>query len=182
MVFPLYVVVAQSFGLQPCHSIYGKHMSENNQCPCGLEQVYSDCCGPYIEGAAIAATPEALMRSRYTAFSMDKVDYLKATWHPETLPEDLGEDEPSNWIGLEIIDWGMDDEEQDGEVEFKAKLIFDNKLELLHEVSQFDKIDGKWVYHSGEFKSDEAQVSKIPKSAPCPCGSGKKFKNCHYEA
>ncbi|MDQ4065551.1 MAG: SEC-C metal-binding domain-containing protein [Actinomycetota bacterium] len=25
----------------------------------------------------------------------------------------------------------------------------------------------------------QAQSSKIPRNAPCPCGSGKKYKQCH---
>ncbi len=153
---------------------------QSANCPCGLEQTYAECCGQYIAGTP-APTPDLLMRSRYTAFIKEDYDYIRATWHPETLPEDLGEEEPSNWVGLEIIEWAMDEEEVEGEVEFKASLIFDNKLELLHEVSDFEKIDGKWVYHSGEFKNDGTHITKISKSADCPCGSGKKFKRCHYE-
>ena len=26
---------------------------------------------------------------------------------------------------------------------------------------------------------DQASGSKIPRNAPCPCGSGKKYKKCH---
>ena len=87
---------------------------------------------------------------------------------------------------LSIVDLGIvddvavdDDEEVEGEVEFIAKLIFNNKLEVLHEVSQFEKIDGRWLYHSGEFKDVKDNSQKIKGSAPCPCGSGKLFKNCH---
>ncbi|EOV9223954.1 SEC-C metal-binding domain-containing protein, partial [Campylobacter upsaliensis] len=25
----------------------------------------------------------------------------------------------------------------------------------------------------------EAEFKKVPRNAPCPCGSGKKFKECH---
>jgi len=157
-------------------------LTAKSACPCDLESLYGDCCEKFISGKEIAETPDLLMRSRYTAFVVGAYDYLRATWSPETLPEDLSEDEPANWIGLEIIDWGMDEEEVEGEVEFKAKQIFDNKLEILHEVSTFDKIDGKWVYHSGEFKNDGDHITKISKTAECPCGSGKNFKNCHYQA
>jgi len=151
-------------------------------CPCGLNDDYSECCGRYIDGLDSAPEPESLMRSRYTAFAMQKIDYLKDTWHPETCPDDLDESEPSCWVGLEIISTAMDEDEIEGEVEFIAKLIYDNKLEVLHEVSQFDKIAGKWVYHSGEFKNPDQKASKISKNEPCPCGSGKNFKNCHYQA
>jgi len=147
-------------------------------CPCGSQTEFDHCCGLYIVGGTLAPTPETLMRSRYVAFTRNDLDYLKKTWHPETYPEDLGTEEPSNWVGLEIIEASEDEDE--GEVEFKAKLIYDNRLEVLHEVSYFDKVDGAWLYHSGEFEND-GKAEKISKSAPCPCGSGKKFGTCHFE-
>ena len=27
--------------------------------------------------------------------------------------------------------------------------------------------------------NDQATWGKVPRNAPCPCGSGKKFKHCH---
>ncbi len=149
-------------------------------CPCGSQKAYELCCGPYIEGTAIAAHAVDLMRSRYTAFVRGAYDYLKATWHPESCPEDLGQDEPSDWVGLEIIE-ASDEEDDEAEVEFKARLIFDNKLEVLHENSFFEKIEGRWYYHSGEFLNEEQEPKKIAKDAPCPCGSGRSFKSCHFK-
>ncbi|AJC86035.1 preprotein translocase subunit SecA [Campylobacter sp. RM16704] len=32
---------------------------------------------------------------------------------------------------------------------------------------------------SGVDESGEAQVTKVPRNSPCPCGSGKKYKDCH---
>lgn len=145
-------------------------------CPCGSQNPYEECCKKYLEGGALAPDCETLMRSRYTAFVKNDMAYLKKTWHPDTLPDDLT-DEPNDWIYLEII--SSDSGDTEGEVEFIAKLIYDGKLEVLHEVSSFEKIDGAWLYHSGEFEDDEVQVKKIKKSDPCPCLSGKVFKNCH---
>lgn len=150
----------------------------NALCPCGSETAFPECCGPFIEGTALAPTPEKLMRSRYVAFTKGDWDYLKKTWHPETCPEDLGEDEPSLWVGLKIIEASEDEDE--GEVEFEARLIHDNRLEVLHEISDFERIEGAWVYHSGEFLNDH-KPEKISRSQPCPCGSGKKFAQCHAQ-
>ena len=149
----------------------------SNSCPCGSQKEYPQCCGIYIDGDERAPTPETLMRSRYTAFTKQKMEYIVATWHPETRPEELSEDEPSNWIGLEILNSSEDGE--DGEVEFIAKLIYDGKIETLHELSEFERIDGAWLYVQGEFKNENNRVKKISKNEPCPCGSGKKFKRCH---
>lgn len=148
-------------------------------CPCGSQKTFALCCGRFLQEGQLAPDPESLMRSRYTAFCRNDVAYLKKTWHPETCPDDLDAEEPSNWIRLEIIEVSVEDDE--GEVEFKASLIFDNRLEILHELSYFDKIDGQWLYHSGEFQNEAQRPEKISKSAPCPCGSGKTFKQCHYE-
>jgi SEC-C motif-containing protein len=46
-------------------------------CPCGLPATYFSCCGRYHQGeqAGRAPTPEALMRSRYSAFVKDLRPY-----------------------------------------------------------------------------------------------------------
>lgn len=152
-------------------------MTELN-CPCGTKLAFAACCKPYLDGKADAATPEILMRSRYTAFTRGDFAYLKKTWHPDTVP-DLTAEEPSNWVGLEILRASAAADGETGEVEFLAKLIVGDRLETLHEVSDFEKIDGRWVYCSGEFKNEEPPA-KISMKMPCPCGSGEKFKHCHF--
>ncbi len=151
----------------------------SSPCPCGSKKTFEQCCGPFLKEGAQASDPVTLMRSRYTAFCIGDYSYLKQTWHPETCPDDLGSDEPSNWISLEILD--SDVEGDEGEVEFRACLIFDNKLETLHEISQFDRVDGRWLYHSGEFQNEGAKPKAISKTAPCPCGSGQVFGQCHFQ-
>ena len=149
------------------------------KCLCRSGNLYEECCKLFIEGGVNAPNPELLMRSRYTAFAKEKWEYLKYTWHPETVPDSL-EGESSTWIGLEIIDSDVDEDQCEGEVEFIAKLIYDDKLEILHEVSHFDLINGRWFYHSGEFQNEDQTARKISKSASCPCGSQKKYKNCKH--
>ena len=53
-------------------------MSDHPICPCGSQATYKECCGQYHSGAP-APTPEALMRSRFSAFVQNKTDYLMAT-------------------------------------------------------------------------------------------------------
>ena len=33
--------------------------------------------------------------------------------------------------------------------------------------------------HGGKADLSEDEMKGVPKNAPCPCGSGKKFKMCH---
>jgi SEC-C motif domain protein len=100
-----------------------------------------------------APTAEALMRSRYTAFVRSDVDYLLSTWHPETRPASLTLDaEPRpNWLGLdmrhhEAIDAGH------ARVEFVARCKIGGKACRLHEISRFERIEGRWLYVDGEVR------------------------------
>ena len=45
-------------------------------CYCGSKLAFAKCCKPYLEKHRAAPTPEALMRSRYSAFCTGDVDYL----------------------------------------------------------------------------------------------------------
>ena len=52
-------------------------------CPCESGQRFNKCCGPLLDGTAFAPTPEALMRSRCTAYVEENIDYLMQTWHQD---------------------------------------------------------------------------------------------------
>ena len=54
-------------------------------CPCGSGKPLSACCGPYLEGKEDPPTPEALMRSRYTAYTQGNLDYIEKTMKGNTL-------------------------------------------------------------------------------------------------
>lgn len=51
-------------------------------CPCHSGLSYSACCGPAHDDFTTVATPEALLRSRYAAFSLRLPGYLADTTHP----------------------------------------------------------------------------------------------------
>jgi SEC-C motif-containing protein len=51
------------------------------RCPCSSGLAYAACCKPFHDGRAEAPTPEALMRSRYAAFSLGVGEYLARTLH-----------------------------------------------------------------------------------------------------
>ncbi|TXH39839.1 MAG: hypothetical protein E6Q94_00490, partial [Burkholderiaceae bacterium] len=57
-------------------------------CPCGGPGPLAACCGRYIDAFDAMPAPDAasLMRSRYTAFVLQRADYLRATWHASTRP------------------------------------------------------------------------------------------------
>ena len=124
-------------------------------CPCrgaADAQPYAACCGRYHAGAdhLQAPTAEALMRSRYSAFVLDELDYLRATWHPSTRPAELTPNPPGlKWLGLEVRRATPIDADH-ATVEFVARHKLGGRAERLHELSRFVREDGRWLYVDGD--------------------------------
>ncbi len=128
-------------------------------CPCGSGKPYPTCCAPYLAGSAVAPTAEALMRSRYTAYTLLKEDYLLATWHASTRPSslELAEEVPTKWLGLEVKRHEQADAEH-AIVEFVARYKVNGRAHRLHEVSRFVREGGHWFYIDGVV--DDGAVGK----------------------
>ncbi|HEY7883715.1 MAG TPA: YchJ family metal-binding protein, partial [Cellvibrionaceae bacterium] len=90
----------------------------SQSCPCGSGHTYRRCCEPCHLGAAPAATPEALMRSRYSAFALGLAPYLLATWHSSTRPGNLNLSDSPQWQALHIF--SAQQQGNNGQVEFRA--------------------------------------------------------------
>jgi len=156
-------------------------------CPCGSTIGYEECCGPLIKGERQAATAEQLMRSRYSAYVLKEIGYLRSSLHPDHR-SDFNEKttrawaERSEWHTLEIrgtVGGGPDDSE--GEVEFIATFTDNGTKHEHHETSSFKKESGTWYLVTGKVMPPKQVVRAEPKTGrndPCPCGSGKKFKKC----
>jgi SEC-C motif domain protein len=141
----------------------------NLPCPCRVRDDlsnpldYASCCGRWHEGFANgehAPTPQALMRSRYTAYALlqgnavaprELRDYLMRTWHPSTAPGDL-DLTPLRWTGLDILHEAT--EGDSGVVEFVAHYKVNGRATKLHEVSRFAREGGAWRYIDGVVASD----------------------------
>ncbi|MCG6657555.1 YchJ family protein [Halomonas campisalis] len=145
---------------------------DRTACPCGSGQALADCCGRYHAGEP-APTPEALMRSRYSAFVLDLPDYLLATWHPSTRPSSLASDAATLWKRLEVLESGVEGER--GRVHFRATFREGRRWSVLEEASRFVREAGRWFYIDG---NPAVHRLKPGRNAPCPCGSGRKFKAC----
>jgi SEC-C motif-containing protein len=126
-------------------------MPNTGACPCGSGQTYDACCGPVHRGERPAGTALALMRSRFTAFSVGDTPYLIKSWHPETRPPAVELDDSVTWRRLQIVDTEAGDTDDDeGVVEFRATCVRDGQHEVLHERSRFARVNGQWVYLDGE--------------------------------
>lgn len=152
---------------------------KQNPCPCGSQTDYSQCCGAIISGQKKADTAEALMRSRYTAFTQANIDYIEATMRGQAA-ENFDRVESENWaqkaewLGLEVKN--AEATQPIAYVEFIAKYRFDGHLLSIHERSKFELIDGQWYYLSG--LNPHKAHDKLGRNDICSCGSGKKYKRC----
>jgi SEC-C motif-containing protein len=120
------------------------------------------------------------MRSRFSAYALGEAQYIARTWATSTRPHALTLPVGVAWRDLEIlrIEAGGEADPQ-GLVEFVAHCVVDGQPHAVHETSRFTRENGEWRYLNGETpKTVKRQTPKVGRNAPCPCGSGKKFKHC----
>lgn len=157
-----------------------------NECYCGSNLSFDECCKPIIEGKSIAPTAKALMRSRYSAYVLINAQYIIDSNHVSTRGNQSKIEIEAwakicTWQKLEIISTheGLENDLK-GEVEFKAHFIdINNKPQIHHEKSVFKKTNDKWFFVTGKVVPAKVnETLSIDRNAPCPCESGKKFKKC----
>ena len=113
------------------------------KCPCHSQKDYKDCCKPYHDGTP-APTPLTLMRSRYSAYALKKIDYIVETaLHPTRSKEELEEFAKStSFDGLTIL------EAKANFVTFRAHLTQNGQDASFTEKSRFIRINDRWKYDS----------------------------------
>lgn len=124
-------------------------------CPCGSQQDYNQCCGQYILGETTTPSPEALMRSRYTAYAQANIEYIQKTMKPPASDGFDAEKENISarnikWQGLTIVK--VKEEGDFGTVEFIARYTLGRNKAFLHERSEFRRDNGVWYYVTDKLK------------------------------
>ena len=156
-------------------------------CPCGSELKYGDCCQPLIADRQKAATAEALMRARYSAYVKTAVDFIIDTTHASQRNNYTAEgiakwSRNSEWQGLTIVRTeGGGPQDEEGLVEFVARYVEKGKPNRHHEIAQFRRQEGNWTFVDGQAPKPQTVKRpgpKVGRNAPCTCGSGKKYKKC----
>ena len=133
----------------------------DRRCPCHSRKRYKRCCRTLHEGRP-AATPVALMRSRYAAYSLGNSAYIMATTHPDS-PHFVADaaawteqldafSAATRFKGLRILEraGGEVAGESEGWVTFRAELTQGGQDASFTERSHFEKMDGRWTYRSAE--------------------------------
>ncbi len=128
------------------------NLSPNNPCPCGSGLSYKTCCQVLHKGGA-PASPEALMRSRYTAYALNLPAYIMKTTHPDG-PQYHADHAAwkreiesfchnTVFARLQILAAEGDT------VTFRATLFAGSRDVSFTEKSLFRQHNGRWKYYSG---------------------------------
>ena len=124
-------------------------------CPCGRLDAkckplaYAQCCGQWLQSDTPAPDAESLMRSRYSAFVLERRDYLLQTWHASKRPASLEFEPGVKWLGLDVRSHHVLDAAH-AEVEFVARQKPPGAPAVrLHERSRFVREGGRWLYLDG---------------------------------
>jgi SEC-C motif-containing protein len=132
-------------------------MNRYASCPCQSGQNYQNCCRQYHLGKD-PETAVQLMRSRYCAYALNLPDYIVKTTHPQN--KECSSDasarkqsirefsQGTQFRSLEILD--SNQEETTATVTFKAGLMQGLTDASFTERSKFEKVDGRWLYLTGE--------------------------------
>ena len=129
-------------------------------CSCGRQDragrvlPLAACCGRYLGHWDETPAPDAesLMRSRYSAFVLGDVGYLRATWHASRCPADLTPEPGIHWLGLEVRAVSQQDTDH-AQVEFVARSReAGGRAHRLHERSRFVHEQGRWYYVDGDIR------------------------------
>ena len=155
-------------------------MTVLENCPCG-QGLYINCCQPLHLKQQFAEHAEQLMRSRYSAFALQKIDYIVET---TALGQQYMLDraaiadwsQSNQWLKLEVLQHQPKLDKTHALVEFKAHYYDQNQdakqQHIHHEISHFVLHQQRWYFH------DPTLNMQVTMKQPCICGSGKKFKQC----
>jgi uncharacterized protein YchJ len=129
------------------------------QCPCGSGKIYANCCKKYHDGA-LPENALKLMKARYSAFAKNQLKFLYATLHPNLRPPTYEEytrgiRNKAHYRRLIIRDF--QDGETDATVTFTAYITADGKDATFTELSEFEKVNGQWLYKRGTCLPGEKQ-------------------------
>ena len=152
-----------------------------NKCPCHSGKNYTDCCQAIHQNPKNALTASQLMRARYSAHALGLIDFFVNTTHRSTrssidIPALADWLKACDWQNLKILKTAKGQAPDfSGKVEFKA---YYNDTEIHHELSTFQKEENQWYFVAGTTPKVKLASKKIGRNSPCPCGSGKKYKQC----
>ena len=152
-------------------------------CPCGSGKPFGQCCLPVLQGTRVAATAEELMRARFTAHATHDFAFLHRTYRPTSRQPYVEEKgvPATQWTRLVVHQHDVGPAPDLAYVDFSAYGTEEGRELVLHEKAEFVRQDGAWIYTRALREGPAPYKATAPKPGrndPCPCGSGKKYKQC----
>jgi SEC-C motif domain protein len=142
---------------------HNSRMPPKNLCPCTSGLPYRACCGPYHRGEAEPPSPEALLRSRFSAFALRDARYLWKTLdaehpdreHPEAEMQRVikRSAEQLRYMRLHVLDRREPDEAGVAKVLFLAEVYDKGRNVSFIELSSFRHDGEGWRYFEGTMKA-----------------------------
>jgi len=136
-----------------------KTLAASAPCPCGRRSgqgkaakplAYGGCCGRWLEAGASPPDAESLMRSRYSAFVLERETYLLRSWAAGQRPAGVAFEPGVKWLGLDVRSH-QSTSDTTAEVEFVARQKpLNGPAVRLHERSRFVLEAGNWLYVDGD--------------------------------
>ena len=137
---------------QPIENDLAMKITSTDACLCGSGLIYKNCCQILHKGGK-AASPEALMRSRYSAYALGLAAYIMQTTHPDGTQYRADQAawkrdidlfcQNTRFARLQIL------AARDDMVTFRATLFANNLDVSFTEISVFRQHNGRWKYYSG---------------------------------
>ena len=136
-------------------------------CPCGSGKRYRACCQPLHRGGQ-AGSPEALMRSRFSAFAVGRAKYLVNStaelgpmWQPDTDAWERSlraQCAGARFTALRVLAAPPPPDGGPGFVRFEADVVENGEQHTISELSRFTLQRGSWVYHGRATPQEEAAL------------------------
>lgn len=162
------------------------NLTADSPCPCGSDNPYGQCCSPYHKGEQKPHDPISLVRSRYSAYALANPEYILDTTSPQS-PDYLAYIESpigarsgrKKWVkdvrknmiddfmhvrmAVDNVDLSADG--SSGVVTFRHLAIKKtgadaNTMFPILENSKCIKINGVWLYESGDVQRPEPEASQ----------------------
>ena len=155
--------------------------SSPDTCPCGSARSYEQCCKDFHDGKQKAKTPESLLRSRFSAFFLENLDYVFDTSASKNQNEGLRQSlrevsKSTQWRSLHILERFPHTQDLIGQkIRYVAFFEREGTPFQIHELSYFCVENEIIRYDRGDF----LKAHSLGRNEVCWCGSGNKLKRCH---
>jgi SEC-C motif-containing protein len=124
------------------------------------------------------------MRARFAAHVRHDFAFLHRSYRPTAHTPYVPEPEEGKrvqWTRLVVHGTAPGKSPEFATVDFSAYGLQDGAEVVLHENAEFQRENGTWTY-TRPLREGPAPVrhaaAKVGRNDPCPCGSGKKYKQC----